>query len=283
MSVETLKKDGEVTGWRVRWLYDGKKQSKSFPKKKGFKKKDASDFNDKMQRLIKEGDIVAAHSQTPFKELCEDYKKSIKVDMANGELAERTVKWHTWQVNVMLQCPEFKRLKMKDFRNIHYINFREWLVSSDGKNLHLSSSAKIITTFKDVMRHGRSKQMTNFVPDDSNIRTRRKTKNATKINVVTRKDIPSAQQASDIINNAQGVLFDVLYTIFETGVRIGECLALEWKSIDLDNGLIYVEQNLDIRGEIKPSVKTHAGERAIPIHSGLQAHLEKLKERSTSS
>ena len=51
------------------------------------------------------------------------------------------------------------------------------------------------------------------------------------------------------------------------GLRLGEVLGLDWKDVDLDDGKIAIRRQLQrIRGQtFLAPVKTHAGQRALPL------------------
>ncbi|MEQ8307990.1 MAG: site-specific integrase [Hoeflea sp.] len=67
--------------------------------------------------------------------------------------------------------------------------------------------------------------------------------------------------------------------LFETGVRISEALALEWNSIDLDEGVIHIRQALSKNeGEIQ-SVKATASHRTLVISTALCGNLETFKAK----
>ena len=51
----------------------------------------------------------------------------------------------------------------------------------------------------------------------------------------------------------------------ETGLRLGELLALMWQDVDLATGYIYVRRNVDHSGIVHSCTKTAAGIRSVPI------------------
>lgn len=61
-------------------------------------------------------------------------------------------------------------------------------------------------------------------------------------------------------------------TALYAGLRRGELQALDWSSVDLEQGLIRVEHSWDRRaGLIEP--KSKAGKRRVPIPGALRSHL----------
>ena len=81
---------------------------------------------------------------------------------------------------------------------------------------------------------------------------------------------------------------DPLYSAFLLlvfyGLRLGEVLGLGWDDIDFDGGKVVVRQQLQrIRGEIfLAPVKTHAGNRALPLLDLAQDALKSQAERQVS-
>ena len=76
----------------------------------------------------------------------------------------------------------------------------------------------------------------------------------------------------------------ILTVLLGTGLRIGECLALRWEDVDLDNRLIYVRLSLSYRefgkGHAEKHIstpKTNSGVRTVPMLQ--EVYTAFLKER----
>jgi len=68
---------------------------------------------------------------------------------------------------------------------------------------------------------------------------------------------------------------------YHTGVRIGECLALTWDDIDLENNMIYISKSLSKRYNdawFFGTTKTLTSNRVIPIGNTLSSILKKHKK-----
>lgn len=66
-----------------------------------------------------------------------------------------------------------------------------------------------------------------------------------------------------------------------SGLRRGECLALEWSDIDLKNGLIYINKSITFvsnKGRIKKGGKTENATRVVPIPPILINYLKEYKK-----
>lgn len=62
----------------------------------------------------------------------------------------------------------------------------------------------------------------------------------------------------------------------QTGMRLGEILALKWSAIDLKNHQLTVRYSVDLKGKLKPT-KTKNSKRAIKLTAPLVAELEQWK------
>lgn len=67
------------------------------------------------------------------------------------------------------------------------------------------------------------------------------------------------------------------HVLFETGIRISELLALEWKNVDLNEREIKIVQSMSKWGKKVETVKSKAGIRTLYISVALADELKKLK------
>lgn len=58
--------------------------------------------------------------------------------------------------------------------------------------------------------------------------------------------------------------------LYYTGMRRGEAVALKWRDIDLDAGIIHISHNLDLRTGKLGDTKSEAGVRVVPIPAQLR-------------
>jgi integrase len=68
----------------------------------------------------------------------------------------------------------------------------------------------------------------------------------------------------------------------KTGLRLGELLGLQWRDVDLEEGVIRVERQLARNGELAEP-KTQQAIRRVPISQDVSARLRKLKLASRHS
>ena len=72
----------------------------------------------------------------------------------------------------------------------------------------------------------------------------------------------------------------IIKTLLYTGMRAGECLALQWNDLDFDNGLIHIRHNLaDVGGKHwLDTPKTKNSIRTIGMSDTLKAILQNHRE-----
>lgn len=70
---------------------------------------------------------------------------------------------------------------------------------------------------------------------------------------------------------------DLFLTLFYSGCRIGELLALRWEDVEFGNRVLRI-RNTDYKGTLQ-STKTHAGERAVPLYEELYSIIRKRRLR----
>lgn len=74
----------------------------------------------------------------------------------------------------------------------------------------------------------------------------------------------SAAEVSSILSVCDDYKYGDLYKfLLYTGMRVGECIALRWSDVDIDNKILSISQT-DYRGQIQ-SCKTDNGLRLIPL------------------
>jgi integrase/recombinase XerC len=77
---------------------------------------------------------------------------------------------------------------------------------------------------------------------------------------------------NDTINTKNDLMYYVVNIAYLTGMRLSELINLQWKDIDMENGIIYVRNYVEL-GFVTKSGR----ENAIPIESSLKGILLKLK------
>lgn len=76
-----------------------------------------------------------------------------------------------------------------------------------------------------------------------------------------------------ILNSAPEPHKSMYWLLAQTGLRIGEILALTWETVDLELGIVQVRSSVS-RGRLRESeTKTQASKRILPLSPRLQEHL----------
>ncbi len=76
--------------------------------------------------------------------------------------------------------------------------------------------------------------------------------------------------------------FAPIQIAWHTGLRLGECLALQWDDIDMEKQLIYVRHNLNDRHGIELGTpKTKKSARLVPFGQRLKDLLDKIRQIQT--
>ena len=76
--------------------------------------------------------------------------------------------------------------------------------------------------------------------------------------------IPSKNDVRRVINAAEGKWKVIIILLATTGLRAGELRALQWKNLDLSQGVLRVMQAVKKKEGIGPP-KTSNGYRSLPI------------------
>lgn len=102
-------------------------------------------------------------------------------------------------------------------------------------------------------------------------------------------EVLTLDEQSSYVKVASDSFYTMLFTVeLNTGMRVGEIIALKWENVDLQNGLIKVRESSRLvkeyddygKGEdrlITKDPKTEAGKRDIPIHKDIINNLKKFK------
>jgi DNA-damage-inducible protein D len=135
---------------------------------------------------------------------------------------------------------------------------------------------------KRILKYAVSLQAIPFNPARDVIIPRRKLKEGQKLKYLDDENLKKFLAYMDQLPNTYKNFFDtVLYkTLLATGLRIRECLALEWSDIDLKNGTLDVNKTLNIIKEIT-SPKTKSSIRVIDLDNKTVLMLRLYKARQS--
>ena len=135
---------------------------------------------------------------------------------------------------------------------------------------------------KRILSYAVSLQVIASNPASDIIVPRRKPKEGQKLKYLDDDNLKKFLDYLDQLPNTYKNFFDtVLYkTLLATGLRIRECLALEWSDIDLKNGTLDVNKTLNIIKEIT-SPKTKSSIRVIDLDNKTVLMLRLYKARQS--
>lgn len=97
----------------------------------------------------------------------------------------------------------------------------------------------------------------------------------------TRRGAASEADEKTVAKSSETWIFPTISLY--TGLRKGEILALQWKDVSFEDGLIYVTKSVAHKGD-RPYIKktkTDAGRRIVPLLDVLKNELLKIKDRNT--
>ncbi|SNJ36749.1 tyrosine-type recombinase/integrase [Streptococcus pneumoniae] len=135
---------------------------------------------------------------------------------------------------------------------------------------------------KRILKYAVSLQAIPFNPARDVIVPRRKEKEGQKLKYLDDDNLKKFLTYLEQLPNTYKNFFDtVLYkTLLATGLRIRECLALEWSDIDLKNGTLDVNKTLNIIKEIT-GPKTKSSVRMIDLDNKTVLMLRLYKARQS--
>lgn len=134
---------------------------------------------------------------------------------------------------------------------------------------------------KRILSYAVSIQVISTNPASDIIVPRRKPKEGQKLKYLDDDNLKKFLAYLDQLPNTTKDFYDtVLYkTLLATGLRIRECLALEWSDIDLQNGSISVTKTLNTLKEItSPKSKSSIREISLDIKTVLLLRLYKARQ-----
>lgn len=176
--------------------------------------------------------------------------------------------------------PAFGHLKLKDIKPIYYQKFidgifEKGLTYNTAKNVHNA----VLRCLKRAVQNG-------FIASNPCENVVIKKKPATKLKFIEPDIVPQLLTFIYKRNYTYGLFFE---TLFESGMRKGECAALKWEDILWDEHCIRIDETLDFQpfegADIFGSTKTKKSERIIQMRHDYferlmkyQAHQQQLKE-----
>ena len=164
----------------------------------------------------------------------------------------------------------------RDFRQLNEEYIQNWIVSLRNENLSPKTVKDIFILLKAIARYAHKK---GYVPyPDWNVRIPQEER-IKRIQTLSLKDTRRLTNYLKANLNTRNIA--ILITV-STGIRIGECCALRWKDIDIQNRTVTINKTLGmIKGAPNiTSPKTPSSERTLPLPGEIVSMIRPIKKYS---
>ncbi|MEX0415305.1 tyrosine-type recombinase/integrase [Bacillus sp. C30] len=266
----SFRKRNDKWEYRIRYKEMGKYKETS---KGGFKtKKEAQLAAAKVEeKLVNGGNIQ--DGKITFNEYLYEWLNVFK----KGNVAPRT--YMVYEKNIRLHIlPEFGELKLKDLTRIKYQKFIN--------NLLEKYSKKTVETINVTMHHALDTAVNELGILEKNPTTKiklRTTRVTSKDDDIKCYDIDELHQFLTYILNEKGGFkyYSLFMFLSRTGLRIGECLALQWEDINFEEQKLFINKTL-ISTKRNENIlfgppKNRSSKRNISLDPSTISHLRKMK------
>ena len=132
----------------------------------------------------------------------------------------------------------------------------------------ITSAEKIYNVFQRIMNFGMEREIINYIKLPKFIKGRKTQQRAVR-------PTPTVEEVQKILTVVSPYYKVLLLTLATTGLRIGECLALQWLDIDFDKKTLTIKRS--ISGNELDVPKTENGFRTIPLADKLLKVLRNFK------
>lgn len=211
--------------------------------------------------------IVNNNNNITLSELSKSYLKELSYNSKLG-----TIKKHADNINKYI-LPYFPNVKANCITNEAIL---EWKQKINSKPFSLNFKKGIFVSFSAMLNHGCLFYNINCNPvrNVGNFKSK-------KGNRKKEMNIMGEKQFSDFIENESNELYKIAFTtLFYTGMRRGELLALEWNDINFSENTIIISKTLNPKliDESDNSPKTDKSNRTIQMAFIVHDCLKRLKE-----
>lgn len=240
---------GRGTGkyrYRVMWREDGKQRSKT--------------FNDRIEAKaealkIEKGERIVSGGHT-FGGLAKRFLRDCDADVKASTLAfyQQALDNHL--------LPVWKNKKLSKLRKTHVIELKTALQES----LSSSTARNMLVVATRVLNYGIELEWL-----ENNVAAQVRKPKVTKREI----RILSEVEQRAVIEVAKPEYKMLFRLAMHSGLRKGELLGLQWESVDLDTGTIYVREQFSHGAVTTP--KTDAGRRYVPIDPNTMKQLKRWR------
>lgn len=232
--------------YRVMWREDGKQRSRT--------------FNDRLEAKaealrIEKGECVV-HGDHTFGELAKQFLRDCNTDLKASTLA-----FYKQSLDNHL-LPVWQDKKLSKLRKTHVIELKAALLGT----LSASTTRNILVVATRVLNHGIELE---WLKSNVAAQVRKPRVKKREIRILSEVE----QRA--LIKVAAPEYKMLFHLALHSGLRKGELLGLQWESVDLDKGAIYVREQFSHGAVTTP--KTDAGRRYVPIDSDTMQQLRRWR------
>ena len=232
--------------YRVMWRDEGKQHSKT--------------FNDRLEAkgfalTIEKGESVVSEVHT-FGELAKRFLRDCDADVKAS-----TLTFYKQALDNHL-LPVWREKKLSKLRKTHVIELRAALQDS----LSASTARNMLVVATRVLNHGNELE---WLVSNVAAQVRKPRVKKREIRILSEVEQRALVKAA---KPAYKMLFRLA---LHSGLRKGELLGLQWDSVDLESGTIYVREQFSHGAVTTP--KTEAGRRYVPIDADTVEQLKRWR------
>ena len=256
-------KDTKRNTWYFRVYIDNEYGKPIQKQRRGFKSKSEAKIEE--QKFIMNSKNVISNDIL-FINLYEDYKKYKKQRIKTQSYVTIINKIEKHIV------PFFKEYKIRDINHIVYNNWKEYIFS---KGLSFSYNSSLHTCMVSIFNYAKE-----FYGLEENIAS--KIGNFKRTTYSKKFDFWTIDEFSKFIKEVDLIEFKTLYwTLFFTGLRLGECLALKWT--DFKDNCLHIDKTLAQKVRVNDEYdittpKTESSNRKVSLDNETINKLNELKE-----
>lgn len=267
-------KKREGYGWEVRYIdpATGKRPSKTFELKK-----DADAYKRKVQREIEDGIHLATPKQMTVRDVCEKYIEEADARASRGEIGKFRAKRIALMVRGRI-CPIIGHVVFKEITPAQVDDLYAQLC----KRLQPFVARDTLSNLGTIERFAVRRRYLLTTPVATAARDIKRVK-PTRIREFSRDQVMdllalALQKPKHKSERQAAMLACFVHLAACCGLRIGECRALDWTSVDLEAGMLTISRNMLEDGELK-TTKTPAGVRDVPMPAHLTEMLSLWRQR----
>ena len=256
------KRTGKFT-WRVDYKdAQGVRRAKSFDKKG-----DATDWKTKVENELKNG----IHTPDSISPTFSDAAKLFLQRAERDNLENSTIRQYRSHLDIHL-LPKLGGTKLSKITapmlEVVFDNLER-----EGRSRAMV--CKLLTTLRGVLSEAQRRGL--IAHNAALVVKRRLTRRGNGSQV-----FPTKQELNAIITCAEGRWRPLFMTLIFTGIRSSELRGLTWQNVDIERGVLQINQRADKWNKLGPP-KSAAGYRTVPLAPMLRAELESWRAKCPES